>query len=890
MLTARLAKLCAMSSESEVTQPESAVEQIEQPIELQEPKSVSAYARAVFRKLKASLDTGHDEECFDMVQQLLKELPYDEPLNALSRRLGKKIYKQAASQLPAVLAGGKLAQVSQLVNKLRSMADVKELENLVGYRDAAAMVDAAERKRWQSSMLSALGKMRETKDLRAKEELALSIEMFSREKNLPLTPEQTAVIARVHEDWYRYCRHQKLRAEYNELRDAFHATEKEITLRRELVKCEHDLHEHYKKAETIKELPEALELMELISKQQDKVRSILVAQHRRKVIIRSSVCVAVTTALLIAAALVFTYMRASSLKAGIDSGMAEKRVHDVAELVGGIDPMRTFCKSVHQGYAEALQVADSWLKGYNSYHEEINAITPELSEATDMLTNSEVSAAELTAGLVLVDKVRKIEDKLKAEYGSGAAQEPTILMGKFRDRLAEIRPKVLGRFLKPAEGIDLKALQALYSEFLSCTSLLNVTEQETAEVRSAVQDAAAVVLRRISRSSLDPQIVQKAVDEYDSYSSSLPLRSELREELLANAERARAFAALPDTLKTVSDMQGFAAAIDACAGCYDSVQGAFSAEEARQLIGKEDNALRAYQLAGFRSAENHPLSSEQILPHLQAVKSIYSDGKNAYQLAKPKRLDFVLSRMFSNNNNVWCDGYHAVNMNRTIVVGKLNKAGRTIRIVNDKNKFLTSNNPRKLTQPQVDKAVQLHLASARKSMGLVQNDIQAGNVTPARLMLNIAQYKGKGCPAYARAYLFRFVVSLAQSMDPYSSGLAFSDSLRQDIAEFEALAARHHFFPGCWLNMHQETVDNDFEKFFDKVAARDYFAEILGSVMTVTDSHCSYAGYVNTDGAAVRKNAGNQQLYIIKNGTLTPYNGGKERAYTPLFTVELPRK
>lgn len=879
-----------MTSEQEEITLAPAEEETAKPIELQEPKGISAFGRALYRKLKSSLDTGRDEECFNMVQQLLKESPYDAALNALSHKLGKQLYKTAAAQLPVVLAGGRLAHITQLVTRLRSMADESELENLVGYRDAAAMVDAAERKRWQSSLMSALCKMRETTDLKGREELALSIEMFAQEKRLTLTPEQTALIARVHEDWCRYCRLQKVRAEYNKQLSAYHATEKKVTLRQDLTQCEHDLHENHKLTEELKELPEAVDLLALIEKLQKKVRAILVARHRRKVIIRSSICVVVTTILLILAVLAFAFMRGGSLKDDIEQGMAQKRVHDVANLVGGIDPMRTFCKAVHPGYEEALEAADNWIKVHNGYQNDIKALTPQLFDATEKLISPNVTAAELTSGLVLVDKVRKIEDKLKAEFNASAAKEPAALMAKFSERLAEIRPKVLDRFLNPAVGEDLEALKALHEEFLACTSLLSITEQEAAEVRSAMQDVAAVALRRMSRRSPEPQIAQEAVDTYDRYAKDLPLRPELRDELLAYADRTRAFAELPNTLKTVTDMQGYAAAIEACSDCYASVPQAFTPQEARDLMGKENDAMHAYQLKEFRSADSHPLAPEQILPHLQAVKGIYADGQSAYQLGKPNTLERLVTRILDNRNNVWGDGLHSVRMGPTVVVGTLNKGARSIRIVNNNRKPLQRNNPRKVSQADVDKAVSLKLSGARKAMGFDRANLTEGKITPARLMRNIATYNDSGCPEYARAYLFDLVVSLAQSMDPYSSGLAFSQSMREDIAAFEALAAKYNLYPGSWLNMHSASHDADFKAYFDKIATHDYYAEILGSVMKITDSRCSYAGYVNADGKPVRCREGEEPLYLIKDGTIVPYAGTPERPYTPLFIVTLPQK
>ena len=59
--------------------------------------------------------------------------------------------------------------------------------------------------------------------------------------------------------------------------------------------------------------------------------------------------------------------------------------------------------------------------------------------------------------------------------------------------------------------------------------------------------------------------------------------------------------------------------------------------------------------------------------------------------------------------------------------------------------------------------------------------------------------------------------------------------------------------------------------------------------MTITDSQLLYAGYVGKDGKVVRCKEGDEQLYIIKDGKLAPFNGSAEPIYTPLFNVVLPK-
>lgn len=879
-----------MTSDSEEMQPVSAEDENPQNIELQEPKGVSAFARALYRKLKDALDHGRDEESFGILQQILKENPDAADIKALSRTIGKRLYKVAASELPSVLAGGNMSQITQLVRKLRAMAPEQELEGLVGYRDAAGMVDAAERKYWQSMLLSGLCKMREASDLRVREDMAVSIEIFAQEKRLTLTPEQSALIARVHEDWHRFCRAEKLRADYNKQLEAFRTIEKKITLHQDLEQCEQALHQHHQETSKLRELHEAADLLELIENQQKKVRAILTAQHRRMVFIRTVACVVATVILLTIAAIAFAYARGGSLKGSIESGIAEKKVLEVSEWVGGIDPMRPFCKIVHSGYASSLEEADAWLRIYNGYLAEIAAITPELSEATDMLSNPSVSAAELTGGLVLVDKVRQVEARLKAEYNTSADKESTVLMGKFYDKLAEIRPKVLARFGTPAADADMEGLKALYLEFTACTSLLDVTDAEAATVRKAMQRAAAELLRHQSKLSLDPSQAQSAVDDFDKYAKILPLQPELRQELADYAARVKAFAELPQTLAGVQDLKAFVAAVEACGDCYSSVEDAVSPQELQSLIGREDAAMRAYKLADFRAVDTHPLSPEEILPNLQAVKSMYADGASVFGLARPEKMDDLIDVMLSDKNNVWKNGLKSAEQDSSVYIGSVSMRGKKAVMTLSNGQGKPARRKVNLREHAVANLKPLVLAGQRKEMGFEREKLSSGALTPARLMLNVASYTDKGCPELARAYMFGLAVRMAERLDPYSSGLAFSESMRQDIEAFKTISQSSSLYPGCWFIMHSLALDNRWKEFFAAVASHDYYGEILRSVLPITDSVCSYAGFVNAEGKAVRSKEGEDQLYFIKDGTIVPYHGTAERPYTPLFAVTLPKK
>ena len=128
-------------------------------IVVETPENAAPYARVLYRKLQSALDAGNEMEGFNLVLQLLKENPEDKTAAGLQRRIGQRVYKEAAKELSQVLSDGNLSRIAQLVNRLRLMADEKQLSTLPGYRTAAARVDEAEYRYWNAMLLSGISKM-----------------------------------------------------------------------------------------------------------------------------------------------------------------------------------------------------------------------------------------------------------------------------------------------------------------------------------------------------------------------------------------------------------------------------------------------------------------------------------------------------------------------------------------------------------------------------------------------------------------------------------------------------------------------------------------------------------------------------------------------------------
>jgi hypothetical protein len=119
--------------------------------------------------------------------------------------------------------------------------------------------------------------------------------------------------------------------------------------------------------------------------------------------------------------------------------------------------------------------------------------------------------------------------------------------------------------------------------------------------------------------------------------------------------------------------------------------------------------------------------------------------------------------------------------------------------------------------------------------------------------------------------------------------VAFSPSLRQDLASFKKLPQYKSKQYGCWMLSHKENTETPYINFFNQIASHDYLSEILGSILPITDAVSTYAGFIDAEGKAIRIQAGDAPLYIMRNGVISLYKDTKEAPYTPLFTLSVPQ-
>lgn len=891
-----------MSLPEETTEPTtSKAQEPDNHLTVQTPQDAMPYSRVLYRRLQSALDAGNEMEGFNIVLQLLKENPQDTTARNLQRQLGQRVYKEVARDLAQVLSDGNLNRIALLVNRLRMMADEKQLSMLPGYRTAAARVDEAELRYCNAMLLSGISKLKDAKDAKEREGMAVSIENYAASKKLKISPEHRAVLDKVHADWKHHCHLMELNkifldqeAYYLEIKGRVEAGEDLSLCRDELVQCSDRVSE-------LKELPETETLSKNISDTLQKVRSVLFAQTRRKVIVRSLVGILVTVVVFTSGLFIYAYIGAGSREENLRNAREARNLKLVRSYVEDMEPLRALRTLISDSYEAELAAAEAWLAEYYLLNDSLIALEAELQQAVTALNSPDVTAAQMTHGLALVNKAMKLIHDLDSRYNCLASENIRALMQAFNSSKDDMRPAVMARFAAPPAQLNLEQLDALYMEYLACKEFLKVTPEEDAEVCRAFARAVRSEFERLSASAASPEEAAAIVSLLDKHSEIASLDPSLRETMSDNSRRFTIFQQLPDKLTTVKTLPEYVAAIKDCGAFYKRVPNAVSVIELEAMVGNENEAMRAYKYGDFFKIDAATLTPEQRQAELQKYRDVYVDGKPLYDyVERNAEVQRVSNELVSDPINYWSDSFvRIINHSNQVCTG----------LLKDKDKKLVARI--KVTEADIKKTggryvegekyrpnqkypdIQpVHLKDCRSKMGITKANLTSGAVPPVQLLMNVIRYSNESTyiPVFARTYLVRELISIIDNLDPKASGVAFSPSLQADIAAFKKLPSVEGKHYGCWLKLYDLKYEEPYEQFFASVAPHDYCAEIRDSLVQMTDALATYVGFLDVEGNVIRTIPGDEPLYVMKNGVMVPYTPEEKTPYMPLFILSMPKQ
>lgn len=849
------------------------------------PEDAAPYARVLYRKLQSSLNAGNDMDAFNIVLQLLKENPEDKVATQLQRQIGQRVYKDAARELSQVLSDGNLSRIAQLVGRLRMMADEKQLTALPGYRTAAAKVDEAEHRYWNAMLLSGISKMKDTADIRDREAMAVSIEKFATSKKLTLTPEHKAMVDRVHADWAHHCHLEELRksfreqeAMYLEIKVRVNSSADLRLSRDELVRCQENVNE-------LRELPEAEELLKRIADTLQKVRSTLFAQTRRKAIISSITGIIITLVVFTLVLLIYAFTSAGTREDTLRNARLARNLELVRDNVEGIEPLRALRTMLSTSYAEELNVSSDWLASHQQLCEKLTAVEVDLKAAVDALNSPGVTPAQMTAGLVVVEKARKLCNELDSGFNCQANASVKSLMQSYTNCMTDIRPTVLSRFTSPSSQLNLEQLDALYQEYLGCRELLKITYEEHEDIRRAFTSAVSSELSRLSAAAPTPDEAAAIVAQFDKYNKSMKLDPSLRESLADYSRRFTLFNALPQKLLTVKTLPEYIESLKSCGDCYLRVPNAVPVATMEAMVGKENAAMRAFKYNEFFKGAASDVSPEQVMPKLLQYKSVYTGATPLYEVVeKNEDINDAITDLCTDSKRFWRSGLvRAIGYGDWVYTGT--KVGENkVRQYNSKGVLYG----KPLSAKPKTELVPVRLADCRAEMGFSPEKLKSGAAIPAQLLMNVARFNDAACPVFARAYLFRQITQIMDELEPMASGVAFSASLKADLAAFKKLPNVSAKQYGCWMQGHKLNTETPYVKFFESIASHDYMAEIRASILPITDAVATYAGFLDAQGNVIRVVPGDSPLYVMKGGTMVPHTAEEKTPYQPLFFLSLP--
>lgn len=854
------------------------------------PERATAYTRALYRKLQESMSDGDESQAFSLLLKILHEVPGDRMAARLAREVGQRLYLGYGEVLQETLESGNISRIAQLVSTLRFMASDAQLETLPGFREAAAKVDEEERRRLNINLHAGICRMRETKGLKEREQLALSIEQFAAQKELPLTPEQKSLIAEVHAEWERFCRLEQLRRELEEQRAFFREWEHKARTQGDLGQCSEQLAACSKAVMSLRALPEAAELLEKVERCRQKVDATLSAQRRRRTLVRTIVAATTILIALAMAAIVFAFIRAGQMKDELIAGRTACQVPAVRDSVEGFSPMRGFCLMMSPSFAREWEASQVWLEGYRQCKEKLDELAPRLISAAGQLKGQNVTPEQMVDGLALQREVEQISHTLQEKYHEAPNAELVKNMKVFPEQLHLIRDEVLGRFRNPSGCASMADLQALYRKYGKCCIPLHVTEEEKREIHEGFMKAATGLLTHFDgkgapfRSSSE---VAAAIADFRKYAASMNLDDALYRQLLEESRQAAAYEALPETLRQVRDLQGYVAALQACRDCYGKLEGAVPLEELAATAGKEGEYMLQYKLSEYYrqvGEGGEPLSKEQ----LEMTRAAYMGQASLYPEGKlPPAMAKLLSPLLASTEKSWPEGLYSLRKGKYFYLGRLSADQKKLTIAGGGN----SGKKEAVTPSSI--LHEIDLDGAREALGFQEEKLSTGTVPPVRLMHHVATASSEKYPGKVRAYLFKVAVDMLDKLPPHLSGTAFSPSLRADIEEFASIRARKDIESlglGSWF-AYKYADEEVWNAFFAKAAQHDYEKEILDAVLPIIGATCEFAGYMDRHGSLVRLKPDDEPLFLIKGKGIVPLEaeGHSLRPYTPLFKASVAR-
>ena len=851
------------------------------------PDNAPAFARLLYNKLKGCLDREKYMEAFNVLLQLLKENKEDAIARKLLRPIGQYVYKDEAKELSQALSSNHQDRINTHVWRLRMMADESTLAKLPGFRTAVSKVEEAARNRAYAMLLGAISKLKDTQHIRDREKMAQSIEKFVVEQKLQLTSEHQSLIDSVHLAWQQFCRHEELMSKYREQADGYEILKKRVEDKFDLPHCCDQLKDSLEVLAELSELKEAADLKVAVAATLKKAQSIVFSQNRRKLLIRSFTGIVIVTAVFAVVMLTYAFTSAGTREHSLRDAREAKNLKLVREYLYSIEPLRGLRTALSSAYAQEMLTCQAWLKAHQVNCDKVKAMEVQLRSAVDALGRNDVTPAEMTAGLIIVEEASKLCNTLDRDFNCRQGENLLALINVFKSSMADIRPTVLSRFTEPSPQLDLPGLDSLYKEYLGCRELLKVTYEEHEDIRRAFTASVSAELSRLSAAAPTPEEAAAIVKKFDQYNSSMKLDASLRESLADYSTRFALFNELPQKLMSVQNMNEYVEAVKACGDCYARVPDAIMLNELEAIVGKEDAAMRTFKLQEFFKTLPEGMTQEGVLKYLQKLRAVYVDGAPLYQVTeKNKQVEKLITDLTTDSKRFWRD-----NLVRTVGYGPYVYVGTLAGERKVRHYDVKGTPIKRLAEPMNKNTpiTEVALKNSRTSMGYVLDKLKAGTVTPAQLLMNVAQFNDEKCPVFARAYLFYTTLQMIEELDEMASGVAFSPSLRQDLAAFKKLPQYKNKQYGCWMLSHKENTETPYVNYFKNIADHNYLSEILAAILPITDAVSTYAGFIDAEGKAIRVQAGDAPLYIMRNGVISLYKDTQEAPYTPLFTLSVPQ-
>ncbi len=868
------------------------------------------------RSLRDALISREREKAFDLLEEICEIAPTDQDAQRQKKETGKLLCRQYASEMQRLTHSGNMPELSSLIDRMRRWASAPILEQMEGYKAAEELVSQYRRHEVEKEITQRLAVLRSNKDLSTKERYGevREVEKRAEKHGIVLRGEDAAFVRSVKKAWddeENARKRKRILAELGiQYRDIQNSLEP-ITDASDQILLEKLplLDEILRQATALGDYPEVEEFADPILHKMTRIRQLLKlrrSMRRFRILVRGA-ALALTICLLVLGAYAWTNAD-STLKEmeKIRDGIKSTR-YTPDEMV----KLRILTSSTPFGYGlTRLFRADhqvifgectKFVRRFDDLRGDLARVTEQMRCLTASLDFSNPDASKIREYAPLMRTADSLEEALKQEYHYELSSEERQIMCYYKKNVVnEMKSRFFNRYSTPPLTATLEELEKLWLEYKDINTIFKFDEEEGKVIHEAFMNAFRQILLCEGKSESTITDLRSSMELFDKYRESMELDESLRDEITVLLKKLEEFENIDTKLSEALSFDEYLYSVIGFGASYFDIPDLYDYRPIEEWYTGDPEGGKLRDLAVKTKASSlHALPRQRECNRelYEKIKRIFEDERGIYLEYRESVIGAAVARLTKDTEQekgVWKKSLQVAIDGEVVYPGAISKInGETlIHLLDACGNEIKGKIHRSRT---AHGERYLRYADMRERIGFVDKKMLRGTNLPIDLLHRTAmERKNAAYPVMALAWLFNETINLMETFpEPLVNGIAFSPSLKKDIAKFKELAGHMDIRKGCWLLPHMSRHEDMLISFFAKCESTNYRTEILRNLNAILNAELLYAGYVGENGRRVLLGTarGMRLYHIVWNQKNEPRldpvtENTKLQRFTPVFVLK----